>query len=203
MVSTHLKNISRIGSFPQVGMKINNIWNHHLVLHPKNSCPAGFRDRFTIVRNRWLFISPIWPGKKSSYLPKGVGWISSIETHSTSRTSQKQKVLESQMRYNKNRNCIQSRPRFRKNVREKHPPERLTKLVFRYGMLIRSGSVAGFLHDVSLLREFSFPDVFWWNVPRHLAIWADHHHPQHKTQKKTQRKRCRENGCYPDILPWR
>ena len=31
MVSTHLKNISQIGSSPQVGVKINNIWNHHLV----------------------------------------------------------------------------------------------------------------------------------------------------------------------------
>ena len=29
MVSTHLKNISQIGSFPQVGVKIKNIWNHH------------------------------------------------------------------------------------------------------------------------------------------------------------------------------
>ena len=32
MVSTHLKNISQIGSFPQVGLKIKNVWNHHLVL---------------------------------------------------------------------------------------------------------------------------------------------------------------------------
>ena len=31
MVSTHLKNISQIGSFPQIGMKIKNIWNHHQV----------------------------------------------------------------------------------------------------------------------------------------------------------------------------
>ena len=31
MVSTHLKNISQIGSFPQVGMKIKNVWNHNLV----------------------------------------------------------------------------------------------------------------------------------------------------------------------------
>ena len=31
VVSTHLKNISQIGSFPQVGVKIKNIWNHHLV----------------------------------------------------------------------------------------------------------------------------------------------------------------------------
>ncbi len=30
MVSTHLKNISQIGSFPQVGVNIKNIWNHHL-----------------------------------------------------------------------------------------------------------------------------------------------------------------------------
>ena len=30
MVSTHLKNISQIGSFPQVGVKIKDIWNHHL-----------------------------------------------------------------------------------------------------------------------------------------------------------------------------
>ena len=30
VVSTHLKNISQIGSFPPVGMKIKNIWNHHL-----------------------------------------------------------------------------------------------------------------------------------------------------------------------------
>ena len=29
---THLKNISQIGSFSQVGLKINNIWNHHPVL---------------------------------------------------------------------------------------------------------------------------------------------------------------------------
>ena len=32
VVSTPLKNISQIGSFPQVGVKIKNIWNHHLVL---------------------------------------------------------------------------------------------------------------------------------------------------------------------------
>ena len=31
MVSTHLKNIGQIGSISQVGVKIKNIWNHHLV----------------------------------------------------------------------------------------------------------------------------------------------------------------------------
>ena len=30
VVSTHLKNISQIGSFLQVGVKIKNIWNHHV-----------------------------------------------------------------------------------------------------------------------------------------------------------------------------
>ena len=30
VVLTHLKNISQIGSFPQIGMKIKNIWKHHL-----------------------------------------------------------------------------------------------------------------------------------------------------------------------------
>ena len=32
VVSTHLKNISQIGNLPQVGVKIKNVWNHHLVL---------------------------------------------------------------------------------------------------------------------------------------------------------------------------
>ena len=30
VVSTHLKNISQIRNFPQIGVKIKNIWNHHL-----------------------------------------------------------------------------------------------------------------------------------------------------------------------------
>ena len=33
VVSTHLKNISQNGSFPQVGVKIKNVWNHHPVLN--------------------------------------------------------------------------------------------------------------------------------------------------------------------------
>ena len=37
MVSTHLKNISQIGSFPQVGMKIKNIWNHRPVISSSSS----------------------------------------------------------------------------------------------------------------------------------------------------------------------
>ena len=30
MVSTHLKNIGQYGNLPQLGMKLINIWNHHL-----------------------------------------------------------------------------------------------------------------------------------------------------------------------------
>ena len=30
VVSTHLKNISQIGNLPQIGVKMKNIWNHHL-----------------------------------------------------------------------------------------------------------------------------------------------------------------------------
>ena len=30
--TTHLKNISQIGNLPQIGMKIKNVWNHHLVM---------------------------------------------------------------------------------------------------------------------------------------------------------------------------
>ena len=33
VVSTHLKNISQIGSLSQVGVKIKNIWNHHLAMN--------------------------------------------------------------------------------------------------------------------------------------------------------------------------
>ena len=32
MVSTQLKNISQNGNLPQVGVKIKNVWNHHLVI---------------------------------------------------------------------------------------------------------------------------------------------------------------------------
>ena len=35
MVSTHLKNMSQIGSFLQVGVKMKNIWNHRLVVFNK------------------------------------------------------------------------------------------------------------------------------------------------------------------------
>ena len=39
MVSTHLKHISPIGNLPQIGVKIKNIWNHHLDDHKTSSSP--------------------------------------------------------------------------------------------------------------------------------------------------------------------
>ena len=33
VVSTRLKNVGQIGSSPQVGVKIKNVWNHHPVLY--------------------------------------------------------------------------------------------------------------------------------------------------------------------------
>ena len=43
MVSTHLKNISQFGSFPQIGMNIKYIWNHHSVMDTPLFCskPIG------------------------------------------------------------------------------------------------------------------------------------------------------------------
>ena len=38
MVSTHFKNSCQIGSFLQLGVKIKNIWNHHLA---NIFCPTG------------------------------------------------------------------------------------------------------------------------------------------------------------------
>ena len=35
-VLTHLKNMSQIGNLPQVGVKIKNIWNHHLAMYEKS-----------------------------------------------------------------------------------------------------------------------------------------------------------------------
>ena len=37
VVSTPLKNISQNGNLPQIGMKIKNIWNHHLGNYLKSS----------------------------------------------------------------------------------------------------------------------------------------------------------------------
>ena len=41
---THLKNLSQIGSFPQVGMKTKNIWNHHPEIYLINVATLGPLD---------------------------------------------------------------------------------------------------------------------------------------------------------------
>ena len=63
MVSTPLKNISQIGSFPQVGVKIKNIWNHHPVyihiwwsiIHPVES------TRLRCLKNHLIFLQVAQP----------------------------------------------------------------------------------------------------------------------------------------------
>ena len=64
VVSTHLKNISQIGSFPQVGVKIKNIWNHHLVFYPTIDLPT-IVSTISFVTFTWNFES----GRKVSEIP--------------------------------------------------------------------------------------------------------------------------------------
>ena len=47
VVSTHLKHISQIGSFPQIGLKIKDIWNHHLENDQKNVTTQKLNLQFT------------------------------------------------------------------------------------------------------------------------------------------------------------
>ena len=50
VVSTHLKNISQIGPFPQIGMKIKHVWNHQPagISGPLNKS-ANFARRFLVL----------------------------------------------------------------------------------------------------------------------------------------------------------
>ena len=59
MVSTHLKNISQIGSFPQIGMKIKNVSTHHLArgFSSPNTDPA-FRDLREKAKVRPVAVRP-------------------------------------------------------------------------------------------------------------------------------------------------
>ena len=70
VVSTHLKNISQIGSFPQVGLKIKHIWNHHLVLmleYKSNRFQEGLIKYIKISRIHLLQLFK----KKGSKIPGG------------------------------------------------------------------------------------------------------------------------------------
>ncbi len=70
MVSTHLKNISQIGSFPQVGVKIKHIWNHHLDFHCDfawNALPNITEPRSTLGTFPWK-ATPPWKLLKIRFL---------------------------------------------------------------------------------------------------------------------------------------
>ncbi len=41
VVSTQLKNISQNWNLPQIGVKIKNVWNHHLVIFVDKKRPCG------------------------------------------------------------------------------------------------------------------------------------------------------------------
>jgi len=66
VVSTHLKNICPIGSFPQVGMNIKNISKHHLAknedLVPKHSMELVYLTYIYI----WLIFYGFHVGKYTS-----------------------------------------------------------------------------------------------------------------------------------------
>jgi len=105
VVSTHLKNISQIGSFPQVGMKINNIWNHHLVscwtqgLEPSPKKSTNFREPVSESRTVLHFWVDDFPFPKGGYvhLPgggkvlsqQGSLWKGFIESEPTSTKQQR------------------------------------------------------------------------------------------------------------------
>ena len=107
MVSTHLKNISQIGSFPEVGVKTKNNWNHHLdkfgdpKLNPsrlpeftENTLPKihGSTEVLCVDKNHtreltnteWVSISTCQEGK-GWYVPtakwKTRSWKTSLASH--------------------------------------------------------------------------------------------------------------------------
>ena len=55
VVSTHLKNITvvKLGNLPQIGMKIQNIWNHQLVLNTQSTSKKKCLEQmcFSMVGN--------------------------------------------------------------------------------------------------------------------------------------------------------
>ena len=80
VVSTQLKNISPFRSFPQVGVKIKTIWNHHLVVSSKKNSQVeasagkisslsfcGWRLHRKIHGNETLRFVPLVAGRMLSY----------------------------------------------------------------------------------------------------------------------------------------
>ena len=87
--ATHLKNMSQNGNLPQIGVKIKNIWNHHLVLetifdYSFQVSTIGFLPRKKNV-NRFGFLvvlsfnilacqNDLWEGKKNTPSPTINTW---------------------------------------------------------------------------------------------------------------------------------
>ena len=66
MVSTHLKNISPIGSFPHVGVKTKHIWNHHLEKElktklPENTTVSPSKKKINQSQAQGCKFGMIWP----------------------------------------------------------------------------------------------------------------------------------------------
>ena len=84
VVSTHLKHIRQIGSFPQVGMKIKNIWNHHPDHESTNeSTNESIRKLVTILRPKKNEISEGFfptPGNEG-FVPLKLGTSSKGKVH--------------------------------------------------------------------------------------------------------------------------
>ena len=80
MVSTHLKNISQIGNLPQKGVKIKNIWNHHLVFflhHTKQQILSPSNSAIVTFLGWWVHVTLSevkWTSKRSGIKGHG-GWI--------------------------------------------------------------------------------------------------------------------------------
>ena len=62
MVSTHLKDIGQDGNLPQIGVKIKNAWNHHIVFVEQRCCKsmneaeAQFNARNWFKQNEWWML---------------------------------------------------------------------------------------------------------------------------------------------------
>ena len=75
VVSTQLKNLSQIGSFPQgSGWKIKNIWNHHPVMffpqkkmEPEDKANSGSASTTMLKRSCWTQ-GPAWSGKRVNHM---------------------------------------------------------------------------------------------------------------------------------------
>ena len=73
--STHLENISQIGSFPQVGLKIEKNWNHHLEKHHRNfdaEVPTSSKIHKQKAWPKWSKMEGVGRGSCFSWSP----WVS-------------------------------------------------------------------------------------------------------------------------------